>query len=211
MSPLFRRRRKAEALLEEIRDPANIEAQLQMAARPLDDPVAQGLRTRAEYFATADDAAELLPAYIALAAIEHLKTLEAAGTVSDDEIAGGTALTTVLQGIGIRLAEHVTATAPTTLDHTVGVDLEGPDPHRAAARAARDLFGREPGDWFAPGSETWQQLSHSAWMTGAAASRAFGGGFAAQIPYDELFAFGYALACIADVTDPSWREPILNA
>lgn len=58
-----------------------------------------------------------------------------------------------------------------------------------AARAAREIIGKEPGDWFVPGSEMWQQLSHTAWMTGAAASRSLGGGFAAQIPYDELFAF----------------------
>jgi hypothetical protein len=46
-------------------------------------------------------------------------------------------------------------------------------------------------------------------MMGAAVTRALGGGFAAPLPYDELLGFGYALACVADVADPTWRDPSL--
>jgi hypothetical protein len=207
-------RRRAAQLLREIRDPASIEAQLQDAATPLADPAAQQLRAFAERFVGADDSVtDQLPAFVALAASAHLSDLEAADRIPADEISGGTALTMIMHGIGLRLAEHASGSEPAigASEHGAEIDLDGSEPHREAARVAAGLFDSWPGDWFAPGEEVWNDLSYSAWMMGAASSRALSGGVAAPVPYGELMLFGYALACVADVNEPGWQVPIFGA
>ena len=87
---IFRRKREFDKLIAGIRDPDDIAAQLERAAMPLEDPVAEAFRRRGEHFASTD-APDDLPLYMAMATTEHLDELRSQGVIVD-EVDDGAAL-----------------------------------------------------------------------------------------------------------------------
>lgn len=212
--PLFRRRRarrETDELIDRLTDPAQRQFDAELAAMPLDDPGAEQLRGFAEHFAIRDETViDRLPMFIRAGALVYISDLADMGEVSEAESDKDAAFTTVLWGLGIRVAEHRSGAQPAIVTgHSVRIDLSERDANvagRQAVAAAHSLFEGDPGPWFAAGKDAWGDLEYKARQTIALATRTGVLGIAAQIPYEELVSFGYALGCAADLVSPGWAD-----